>query len=57
MNRHDYFNPQCLKNEPVKLARHSDGTIVYFCKNCSFIGTIKQFKDPFHISKILQQVQ
>ena len=41
MNKHDFFNPQCLKNEPVKLARHSNGTIVYFCKNCSFIGTIK----------------
>ena len=41
MNKHDFFNPQCLKSEPVKLAMNSNGSIIYFCKNCSFIGTIK----------------
>lgn len=52
--KHDYFNPDCPKNEPNMLASHSNGTVYYTCKNCNFFGTIESFTKVFHASEILQ---
>ena len=53
-SKHDYFNPDCPKNEPVMLATHSNGTIYYICKNCNYFGTIESFTENFRTYEIAQ---
>lgn len=54
-SKHDYFKQDCPKNEPEKIATHSNGTVFYRCKNCNYFGSIESFTEPFHASEILQQ--
>jgi len=52
---HDHFNPDCSANEPEFLARHSNGTNYYRCKNCNYFGVLDYFSKPFDASELLQQ--
>ncbi len=54
-SKHDYFNPDCKKNEPDNMATHSNGTLYYRCKNCNYFGTIESFTKVFRTSEIAQQ--
>jgi len=56
MNRHDHYNPDCPKNEPIRLAQHSDGTVYFTCKNCGSFGDTEHFNASFDISEILEQL-
>jgi len=44
-----------MKNEPVKIATHSDGRIFYKCKNCNYVQTLDGFTNPSRISEIPQE--
>ncbi|MEM3025385.1 MAG: hypothetical protein QXW37_06465 [Candidatus Nitrosotenuis sp.] len=45
---HYLRKPNCPKAEPQKFISHSNGTVFYKCKNCSYLGTIEVFTKPLY---------